>query len=146
MEVHTWSLKSCSCHEELEERQKLIRRNRQITWLHASKSGRTSKSGVHAVLWRLCFWCPIRTIGEQAPQQMTERTSTHAYPHEEIHAMMNFYGGKTCVLTHNRLTVHWAHMFDAALLTSNQRVRHTFHLQLSSLLTLKMQLISFNGC
>jgi hypothetical protein len=78
--------------------------------------------------------------------QMTERTSTHAYPREEIHAMMNFYGGKTCVLTHNRLTVHWAHMFDAALLTSNQRVRHTFHLQLSSLLTLKMQLISFNGC
>jgi hypothetical protein len=42
--------------------------NGQIMWLHASKSGHTSKLGVHAVLWRLCFWCPIRTIGEQAPQ------------------------------------------------------------------------------
>ena len=27
-----------------------------------------SKLGMHTVLWRLCFWCPIRTIGEQAPQ------------------------------------------------------------------------------
>jgi hypothetical protein len=59
--------------------------------------------------------------------------------------MMDFYDGKTCVLTHNRLAVHWAHMLDAALLTSNQRVRHTFHLQLSSMLTLKLQLISFDG-
>ena len=23
---------------------------------------------VAAVLWRICIWCPIRTIGEQAPQ------------------------------------------------------------------------------
>jgi hypothetical protein len=75
---------------------------------------------------------------------MTERTTTHEYPREEILAMMDFYDGKTCVLTHNRLTVHWAHMLDATL--SNQRVRHTFHLQLSSILTLKMQLISFDGC
>jgi hypothetical protein len=77
--------------------------------------------------------------------QMTERTTTHAYPREEIRAMTEFYGGKTCVLTRNRLTVHWAHMLDAALSTSNQGV-HTFHLQLSSMLTLKIQLISFNGC
>jgi hypothetical protein len=42
--------------------------------------------------------------------QMTERTTTHEYPREEIRAMMDFYDGKTCVLTHNRLTVHWAHM------------------------------------
>jgi hypothetical protein len=75
--------------------------------------------------------------------QMTERATTHEYPPEEIRAMMDFYDGKTCVLTHNRLTVHWAHMLDA---TSNQRVRHTFHLQLSSILTLKTQLISFDGC
>ena len=39
------------------------RRNGQLTWLRASNSGRISKSGVHAVLWRLCFWCPIRTFG-----------------------------------------------------------------------------------
>jgi hypothetical protein len=77
---------------------------------------------------------------------MTERTTTHAYPREEIRAMTEFYGGKTCVLTHNRETVHWAHMLDAALSSSNQRVRDTFHLQISSLLTLKMQLISFDGC
>ena len=77
---------------------------------------------------------------------MTERTTTHEYPHEEVRAMMDFYDGKTCVLTQNRLTVHWTHMLDAGCLTSNQRVRHTFHLQLSSMLTLKMQLISFNGC
>ena len=79
--------------------------------------------------------------------QVTERTTTHAYPREEILAMMDFYDGETCVLTHNRVTVHWAHMLDPALLTtSNQRVRHTFHLQLSSMLTLKVQLISFGGC
>lgn len=77
---------------------------------------------------------------------MTERTTTHEYPREEIRAMMDFYDGKTCVLTQNRLAVQWAHMLDAASLTSNQRVRHTFHLQLSGMPTLKMQLISFNGC
>jgi len=60
--------------------------------------------------------------------------------------MMAFYGGKTCVLTHNRLTVHWAHMLEASLSTSGQRVRQTFQLWLSSMPTLKMPLISFGGC
>ena len=77
---------------------------------------------------------------------MTERTKTHEYPREEIRAMMDFYDGKTCVLSRNRLAVQWAHMLDAVLSTSNLRVRHTFHLQLSSMLALKMQLISFDGC
>ncbi len=77
---------------------------------------------------------------------MTERSTADDYPQEEIRAMMDFYDGKTCVITHNRLTVQWAHMLDAVLLTSNQRVRHTFHPQLSSMLTLKMQLVSFDGC
>jgi len=78
--------------------------------------------------------------------QMTERTLTHEDPHEEICAMMDFYDGKTCVITHNRQVVAWAHMLDAALIPSNQRVWHAFHLQLSSMLMLKMQLMSFNGC
>ncbi|KAI0297763.1 hypothetical protein BC826DRAFT_1001246 [Russula brevipes] len=69
--------------------------------------------------------------------ERTVRTSTHNYPYEEHHAMMDFYDGKTCVLTHNRLTVHWAHILDTALPTSNERVRHTFHLQRSSMLKLK---------
>jgi len=55
--------------------------------------------------------------------ERTVRTSTHNYPYEEVHAMMDFYDGKTCVLTHNRLTVHWAHILDAALPTSHERLR-----------------------
>ncbi|KAI0289228.1 hypothetical protein BC826DRAFT_634590 [Russula brevipes] len=36
---------------------------------------------------------------------------------------MDFYGGMTCVLTRNRQTVQWAHLLDAAFLTSDQRLR-----------------------
>ncbi|KAI0288056.1 hypothetical protein BC826DRAFT_971785 [Russula brevipes] len=69
---------------------------------------------------------------------MTERTTTHEYPHEEIRAIMDFYGGMTCVLTRNRQTVQWAHLLDAAFLTSDQRVQHTSYLQPSRMLTLQM--------
>jgi hypothetical protein len=78
--------------------------------------------------------------------QMTERTKAHEYPREEIHAMMNFYGGKTCVITHEPYNIDWAHMLNSALPSSNERVWHPFHLQLSSMLTPKMQPISLNGC
>ena len=43
---------------------------------------------------------------------MTERTTTDEHPPEETRAMMDFYDGKTCVLTHNQLMVHWAHLLE----------------------------------
>ena len=51
------------------------------------------------------------------------RTTTHYYPAEEIDAMTAFYQGKKCVVTRNQEVADWAHMLDAALETSNTRVR-----------------------
>ena len=90
-----------------------------------AQSGSCEASGCDCLLTRIATLAlEIRMLVPFI--QMTERTTTHDYPREEIRAMMDFYDGKTCVLTHNQLTVHWAHMLDAALSTSHQRVQHTF--------------------
>ena len=53
---------------------------------------------------------------------MTERTTTHEYPSEELRAMTDFYGGKACVLMYNEQMVEWAHILNAALEPFNKRV------------------------
>ena len=50
------------------------------------------------------------------------RTSTHRYPQEELDAMSQFYGGKRCIVRRLLEAPDWAHMLDAALLPSNERV------------------------
>ena len=50
------------------------------------------------------------------------RTSTHFYPAEELRAIVDFYTGKTCMITKSAIAVEWAHIMDAALAPSTENV------------------------
>ncbi len=71
------------------------------------------------------------------------RTRTHAYPQVEIDAMINFYGGKKCVVSLMTGSVEWFHTLDAALEPCNDRVSQP--LILSCAVTLKMYLLAFTN-
>jgi len=56
----------------------------------------------------------------------TIRTKAHAYPREEIEAMIKFYGGKRCVITNKVKAIEWCHILDGAIESSNPRVSSLF--------------------
>jgi hypothetical protein len=53
----------------------------------------------------------------------SDRVTSHYIPQEERNAMERFYHSKRCVIEKKLGGVKWAHMLDAALDTSNDRVR-----------------------
>ena len=53
---------------------------------------------------------------------MSVRTATHSYSQDEFDTMWDFYGGQRCVLTLSSCGVHWSHILDAPLQSSNMHV------------------------
>ncbi|KAF8334436.1 hypothetical protein F5887DRAFT_1139377 [Amanita rubescens] len=50
------------------------------------------------------------------------QTTTHTYPHAEIDAMTNFYGGKKCVISLMSGSVEWSHILDAVDRSSERQL------------------------
>ena len=50
------------------------------------------------------------------------QTTAHTYPHAEIVAMTNFYGGKKCVISLMSGSVEWSHILDAVERSSERQL------------------------